>query len=80
MAVTTGLIGQGIAPQFAASGVSAVGAAMDAGYNFAFGGSSSSGTQPMETEHVKQTRSELGDTGGEETKKRDRQQVVMNLY
>ena len=41
-AVTTGLINQGMNPQFAGLGGSAVGAALDAGYNFTFGGSSSS--------------------------------------
>ena len=65
---------QGIAPQFAALGGSAAGGAMEAGYNFTFGGgsSSSSGMQPMDQTIGQQKRSELGDTGGEETKKRGR--------
>ena len=73
-AVTTGLMSQGVAPQFAALGGSAVGGAMEAGYNFAFGGasSSSSGMQPMDQTIGQQKRSELGDTGGAETKKRGR--------
>ena len=41
-------------PEFATLGGSAAGAAMEAGYNFAFGGSSSSGMQPMEAENVQQ--------------------------
>ena len=62
-AVTTGLIGQGIAPQFAALCGSAAGAAMEAGYNFTLGGgqSSSSGMQPMDQSMGQQKRSELGD-------------------
>ena len=55
-------------------GGSAAGGAMQAGYNFAFGGasSSSSGMQPMDQTIGQQKRSELGDTGGAETKKRGR--------
>ena len=56
--VTTALIGQGIAPQFAALGGSAAAGAMEAGYNFAFGGasSSSSGMQPMDQSMGQQKR------------------------
>ena len=52
-AVTTGLISQGMNPQFAGLGGSAVGAALDAGYNFTYGGSSSSGMdQSKESKQV----------------------------
>ena len=73
-AATTALIGQGLPPEFAALGGSAAGAAIEAGYTFAFGGgqSSSSGMQPMESENVQQKRSHLGETGGPETQKRGR--------
>ena len=37
-----------------------------------YGGASSSGAQPMDQSVGQQKRSELGDTGGEETKKRGR--------
>ena len=61
-AVTAGLITQGMNPQFAGLGGSAVGAALDAGYNFTMGGSSSSTSgmqtttnpmdQPKESKHI----------------------------
>ena len=55
-------------------GANAMEAAFQLGYaldttTYGGGQSSSSGTQPMETENVQQKRSELGDTGGEENKK-----------
>ena len=56
MGVTASLMGQGYSHEIAGLGASAAGAAAEAGYNYTFGGASSSGAQPMEVENVQKKR------------------------